>query len=252
MDPEIEKLIKEQMEKLTPELRELFTDPSVGEKLINIGNRNSLNVEQLGILQTETYLVMLGLVHPDDYVHELKNSLKIDNLKTSIIASDVNKEIFFAIREKLKETYNKTGEERSGGGMIEEKIPRPEQNNKELEKTGVEIVPDAAPADNNNHIETREEILARLEKPELGAPARNVSSVADARPHDSQQRVGQAGGPHPIVAQKLSGPMKIPSVKTEHTLKNLTKPSETTQVPEPQKPPTPPKYDIDPYREVPE
>jgi len=79
-----------------------------------------------------------------------------------------------------------------------------------------------------------------LERPELEAPARNVSSIADA------------GGPHPIVAQKLSGPMKIPSVKTEHTLENLTKPSETTQVPEPQKPPTPPKYDIDPYREVPE
>ena len=188
-------------------------------------------IEQLGDLELETELVLCGLTNPENYLKELQGQMKITKEQAQKLVNEMNEKVFKKIKNKMiEDTKRKPAPQKQA--------PKQETNNQELKKAGVEIVPDATSAANNNHIEPQEEILKILERPELEAPARNVSSIADA------------GGPHPIVAQKLSGPMKIPSVKTEHTLENLTKPSETTQVPEPQKQPTPPKYDIDPYREV--
>ena len=120
MDPETEKIIKEQMEKLPAEVRKIFVDPALGEKILNIGKKNGLNIEQLGIFQLETYLVMLGLVHPDEYPNELKSRLKIDDLKVDNIINDTNREILSGILEKLKEMYKK--EEEDLDNMDEEKI----------------------------------------------------------------------------------------------------------------------------------
>jgi len=102
----------------------------------------------------------------------------------------------------------------------------------------------------------REEIIKNAERKKIFAnskaePARNAFSIADARPHDSQQRVGQAGEEetntqvlnshgieiidkpkpahaggqetHPILAQKMSGSFQIPMVKTEYSLNNISK-----------------------------
>src|SRR3989339_107039 len=104
MDPETEKIIKEQIEKLPPEIRKLFTDPELGDKILNIGKKNGIiNIEQLGMFQTETNLMMLGLVHPDDYPNELKNQLRISDEKANNIVNDINIQILSGIREKLKE-----------------------------------------------------------------------------------------------------------------------------------------------------
>lgn len=108
MDQEIEKIIEEQMKKLPIEVRTLFTDPRLNDKIINIGKKNGLNEEQLVIFLTETNLVMLGLVHPDDYSDELKSHLNINDLKADNITNDINTEILGEIREKLKEAYEKT------------------------------------------------------------------------------------------------------------------------------------------------
>lgn len=105
MDPEIEKIIKERMEKLPDSIRSVLANPGLNEKIMSIGKKNGLDPEQLGILQIETYLVLLGLVHIDDYPDELKNSLKIEDLKLNGVLNDINAEILNPIREKLKEMY---------------------------------------------------------------------------------------------------------------------------------------------------
>src|ERR1035437_7494427 len=139
MDSETEKIIKEQMEKLPPEVKELFTDPELGNKIINIGKKNGINnIEQLGLFQTETYLVMLGLVHPDEYQNELKDRLNINDEKANIITKDVNEQMLSKILEKLKETYKE-------GENLEDILPydteKEEKNNKQiLSSAGIEII----------------------------------------------------------------------------------------------------------------
>ena len=187
------------------------------------------NIEQLGDLELETELVLCGLTLPEDYPKELEKRMGVPEERARELVKTMNEKVFKKIRDKMIE--DTTGRQPPSGSLLvgEEKSTAREEGSREgLKKTGIEIMNgESVIGGKGNKEEKGGEILARLEKPELEAP-------------------------HPIVAQKLSGPMKIPSVKTEHTLENLTKPSETTQVPEPQKPPTPPKYDIDPYREVPE
>lgn len=112
MDPEIEKIIKEQMKKLPEEIRNIFTDPTLGDKILEIGRKNGIiNIEQLGTFQIETNLVMLGLVHPDEYPDELKNQLNLSDEIINNIVNDVNTQILSGIREKLKEVYEKSDSE---------------------------------------------------------------------------------------------------------------------------------------------
>src|SRR3989344_2517723 len=136
-------------------------------------------IEQLGDLELETELVLCGLTNPENYLKELQGQMKITKEQAQKLVNEMNEKVFKKIKNKMiEDTERKPSPQKQA--------PKQETNNQELKKAGVEIVPDATSAANNNHIEPREEILARLEKPELALPARNVSSVADARPHDSQ------------------------------------------------------------------
>ena len=93
----------------------------------------------------------------------------------------------------------------------------------------------------------------RILSPE--APARNASSIADAGGENREDMLKKIEKPeevHPILAQKLSGVLQTPVVKTEHTLENITKagaptgagiPTENVEIEKPK---------IDPYREIPE
>ena len=182
MDPETEKIIKEQMGKLPDEIRNLFTEPELGNKILNIGKKNGIvNIEQLGTFQTETNLMMLGLVHPDEYPNELKNQLKIDDMKVDNIVNDINTQILSGIREKLKEVYEKTDETLD--------------TIKESEEPSLK------------NLETREEMLKTIETPDLFA--------------EKELPAPQKEEEHPILAQKLSGSFQIPTTETNHFLKNI-------------------------------
>jgi len=111
MDQETEKTIKEQMEILPEEVRNLFTDPKINEKILEIGNNNILSVEQMNIYQTETFLLMLGLTHPSDYQAELKSRLNLDDKILNNISEEIYTLFSGEIIEKLKEIYEKAEEE---------------------------------------------------------------------------------------------------------------------------------------------
>src|SRR3989344_3926478 len=132
-------------------------------------------IEQLGDLELETELVLCGLTNPENYLKELQGQMKITKEQAQKLVNEMNEKVFKKIKNKMiEDTERKPAPQKQA--------PKQETNNQELKKAGVEIVPDATSAANNNHIEPREEILKILERPELEAP-------------------------HPIVAQKLSGPM---------------------------------------------
>lgn len=230
MEIETEKIIKTQMEKLPPEIRSLFTDSELGNKIINIGKKNGIiNIEQLGIFQTETNLVMLGLVHPDEYPNELKTQLNIDTEKVNNIVNDVNKQILSGIREKLKEIYEKTDETME------------DENEENLE------------------LESREELLKHIENPQpvtkikipvlseqKELPAGNTEEIkiessknlSNLSP-EKENLIPNKKDTYSILTQKLSGSFKIPTVETNHSIPNVTKDSERNKPELPR---------VDPYR----
>jgi hypothetical protein len=120
MDPEIEEIIKRQMKKLPIEVRKLFVNLELSNRVENIGKKNGLNPEQIETLQTEVTLVMLGLVLPDDFPNELENNLKIDVVKLDNIVNDVRQQLFRDVKEKLEEAYGKIEDDLEGAENIYE------------------------------------------------------------------------------------------------------------------------------------
>ncbi len=222
MDDNIIKVIKEKFDALPKSIQEIIISTHYQDTLIEIGKQYRLNVEQMGILERETTLVMMGLTPTKDFEKELTRELKVDNVKGFQVTKDINEKIFLKIRELLKLMNTPAGEKPVLDEIEEtEEINNGDENNDILKSAGIEIIPEkleletaSTYRDEGNLIENREDLLKKIEKPETIDP---------------------------ILTEKLSGSVKIGMVKTEHSLSNITPSSTPTSGPK-----------IDPYREIPE
>ncbi|MFA6257133.1 MAG: hypothetical protein WCT29_02865 [Candidatus Paceibacterota bacterium] len=219
--------IDEARKKLPEITRQAIDAVDVKEVIWEIHKENKYDLTQLGDLELETTLLLCGLIEPDDYPKDIQERLGISENEAGDLVKLMNEKVFKKIRNKLIENTKQKPDSREKAPAV----PASEISNQELKKAGIEVMPSASPVPSNEvKPETREEILKRLEQPEIAAPA---------------------GGSHPILAEKLSGPMQIPSSATVHSLDNLTKPAATPAATS-TKAPAPQKYDVDPYRELPE
>ena len=199
--------------------------------IMEIRNKEGYDFIQLGELEIETELLLCGLANPENYPRQIEKGMGITHEAAQKLVNEMNDKVFKKIKEELiKITENKK--------LVAEKAePQPvdveKPLNERLGKAGIQIT-EMAPAQNGSvqALETREEILEKIEKP---APV-----LANTEPH-------------PLLVEKLSGPMQIPSTKTVHSLDNLTKPPlPANTAPVKPTPSAPQKYSEDPYREKPE
>ncbi len=214
MDENIKKTIKEKFDSLPESIQELIMSSHYQDILVEIGKKYQLNVEQMGILERETTLVMMGLSPTQSFESELTQELNIDKMKGNQIVIEINEKIFLTIRDLLKLMYTPAGEEPSVEEVSKSK-EQPTESREELLK----------------HIENLD-LLTQKELP-VGNPEElkeqsNKENILKNTPEEN----------HPILAQKLSGSFQIPAVETEHSLANMTKSSGEEK--------TKPK--VDPYR----
>lgn len=114
-----EKLL-ELYEKIPQNVREAIFSVDVAGKISAAGKRFGLSIEETGILATTAGLVMLGALHPRDFIQTLEKGLKMERSKAIDIAKEINHEIFFPIRESLKRIHGmETTEEVTGEKQME-------------------------------------------------------------------------------------------------------------------------------------
>ena len=176
--------------------------------------------EQLGDLELETELLLCGLVTSKDYPAELEKRMNISKPAANELVLEMNSEVFSKIKEELiKSTERKKMFLKNEERPIEISIVKPnvvpeeteaekKTNMQVLSTHGIEIITDHpapfAPAE-------RVSGKADLTIPELNPPAELISKVGNEMPKTS-----------PILAPKLGGTFQIPTIKTEHTLENIT------------------------------
>ncbi len=235
MDENTTKMIKEKFDALPESIQELILSSNYQDTLIEIGKKYQLNVEQLGMLEQETTLVMMGLTPTQDFENELIRELKIEKIKGNQIVTEINEKIFLTIRDLLKLMYTPEGKEPS----VEETSEPKEQKPPISPLSGGEITgtsPDKGlslgQGPNSREGLSLERLESEKELPD-GHPIRN---------DDGSRGPSVSNGTGPILNQKLSGSFQIPKTETEHTINNITKASENEK--------TLPK--VDPYRELPE
>lgn len=263
MDENTQKIIKEKFDALPKSIQEIILSSNYQDTLVEIGKENQLNINQMGTLELETTLVMMGLTPTKDFETELTRELEVPAIKSSQMVKEINEKIFLKIRDLLKLMNTPQGEEPSvdegpelhGLETIPFKVfapvdrnnivtipqPTPTKQNfptgenlrdaSVLKNAGIEIVtPETirAPLPSDAQGETRTEMLKDVEQPELigKAPEKTIASVLSATP-----------------ASKLSDTFKMPTVTTEYSLGNMSK--DSTKIPLSVNP-TIPK--VDPYR----
>ncbi len=224
MDDNTTKIIKERFDSLPESIQEVILSSDYENTLLKLGQDHNLNVEQLGILERETTLVMMGLTNPDKFESELRHELNIDPQKVNELTKEINEKIFLKIRELLKLMNTPEGED----PVVEELTPttsrlervtQEKTDNEILESHGIKIV-----------------------------PAEHIVEKKVENPIPQEEKLEITGAVTPMLAQKLSGSIQTEVKQTEHTLENITK-----TVP----PPMPPEHKsyppkADPYRELPE
>lgn len=95
--------LKGHFDKLPKDVQQAILSVDFGKELKEITSRYKLHIDQGAQLETETTLVMLGLVPPKEYARNLVAEAHIDPVAADAIANEINDKIFRPIISSLHE-----------------------------------------------------------------------------------------------------------------------------------------------------
>lgn len=96
---------RKRYDSLPLEVKNLLYSPGMSFTIQEIGQKNSLHIDQIDILNTEVGQVMLGFTDSKDLPHRLMEMLNLEQGKAAQVAQDVNDMLFNKIRDKMKQVY---------------------------------------------------------------------------------------------------------------------------------------------------
>jgi len=110
--------------KLPEDLKEAIFSVDSADIIQAIGKKYNLAIDKIGEAADETGLVMLGITHPDNFIANLAERLKIDKDMAGKIAREVNDQIFAKVRESMKKIQGVNGVVKTEEAKKEEpKVP---------------------------------------------------------------------------------------------------------------------------------
>ena len=198
----------------------IIEDSNYQNTLYEIAQDHKLSVTEMGSLDKVTTNLITGAIHPDEFKNALQKSLYLPKEETGKLVDEINERVFRKIRQKLVGL--------DGSNFTEGPKPFAEA----------------------------EKVKAKLQEEDLTVLK---THGIDIIPEKLEIEEGKKPAVHPILAQKLSGPMQIPTIKSEHSASvapaTTPAPAETPALaptPPAKKEPVSYTKNADPYREIPE
>lgn len=111
MDQDTNKLIDEQLKTLPQALQRAIAQTSWRAFVGNVAKSNNLTAPQKESLETEVMLVIYGFEAQSDFLGNIMRELSLDIARATMIANDVDKQVFAPILEKANELQAEAGEE---------------------------------------------------------------------------------------------------------------------------------------------
>lgn len=106
MDTDIENILRRQAQVLPDEVREYVARANWGQAVDAVSERFQLSPENASTLQTETVLVLAGLVHLDEFKEAIKGELiGVDPVVIDTIAAEIGVAVFAPVRAALEEFF---------------------------------------------------------------------------------------------------------------------------------------------------
>ncbi len=214
------------------DILEAIQTSRIYDKLEEIGNRYNLLLDQIGQLEVDTRMTLIGKLKSDSFVSTIAQNLEISNSTAEKIAIDINDEIFDSLKESLRQMQEESEIIPAPKSIPLSSPPPPSSNvlnlsNDKLEKAGGFTIEKSQPSHSpqyNDSLLTKEDVLKEVEEidKKMGIPD-GVSFVDHllSSPVSSQQE-----------------PLAIKVPQAPETKSAPVTPPQPTQ-----------KYTIDPYRE---
>lgn len=236
---------------ISNEIKKTVFSSKLSDTIIKIGKDFDLHIDQTGELGAEIRDILLGINKSTDFINHIMDRLEIKKDLANQIATEVNKEIFSAIKSNLQSQAEENNPsisslEHAGNFHVEKDLQADTNNNENNEENGVTYA-------------DREKILRELENPPLNTQNRGDRGVIppnlpisneDAGPFTQNKNKSMENQNHtePLVDHLLSNPAgqseKKVTVETKEAVPQQKTPTVTTTTPI-----VPQKQGPDPYRE---
>lgn len=225
MTPDLTKQIAARFEELPEVVQKAIQSADVPKKIQEIGTRHTLHVDQLGTLEDETLMVMMGFVAPDTFAEALASQLQLSPQKAEALAGDISKELFLPIREAMQE-------------FIEQRELLETLSSQKPEAQKAIVNPPYTPP------------APTPPPPAPVAPAPTPSAAP--KPAPAPAPTPKPVAPQPTVPMEVHDVLQKPTISTPSASPKAAQDTAPVQKPVPEPPKPAPNYKTDPYREIPE
>lgn len=103
MDDELTQQIMQRLAELPADVRQAVQSTNLSKSIQALGTKYQLHIDQIGELEDETLMAMLGFVPLESFEKRLASALHLPGETAKKIAGDVNQNIFLAVRTSLRQ-----------------------------------------------------------------------------------------------------------------------------------------------------
>ena len=223
---------------LPEEIQKAITSSDYQMKLFDIAKKYKFTYEQLGKLEMETTLTLLGMTHPNDYITSLTEQLGKKKEEIEPLVNEIKTQVFDPIRDSLMGLYAKPTD-----GSLDNATA---DANKIFQKAGVSLTsntpqttPSAPVTENRSDIlkgienPTKSNPLVLNEKPAVAPVAKPIGAAGipvPRAPYAAPAPAAQTKAPTPMTAQpagsivdsKLGGSFNMAAKDSDHSIKKVT------------------------------
>ena len=165
--------------------------------VLGMREKRGYSFSQLEDLETETELMLYGLINPEEYPKELENRMKISKEESTELINELNSLIFQKIREelvkiserKIPEIKKEIDTKPSYTGLSDTstmEASREQKNTEVLNQSGIKIIKEESKEEKPDmHTEKREDMLKDVENPDSITPKTQAPSFLNQKLNNS-------------------------------------------------------------------
>ena len=113
-EPTLEDSIKQVMQILPPVIRDYLAQGKYTAVVQSLSARYGLRLDQVGVIEREVMLLLMGIESPDEFMQALAEDAKLDRQTIESIARDVNEMIFVPLRAQEEQAAEEAPSQGAG------------------------------------------------------------------------------------------------------------------------------------------
>ena len=103
MDDELTQKITQRLAELPADVRQAVQSADMAKKIEALGLKYKLHIDQIGELEDETLMTMLGFTPLDSFERRITDALRLPAETGKGVAEEINQNIFLAVRASLRQ-----------------------------------------------------------------------------------------------------------------------------------------------------